>query len=459
MTRTAIEELRRQLTGDLLVAGTPDYDGARRIWNAAIDRHPALIVRCRDVHDIAHSVRFAARHQATLAIRGGGHNAAGFAICDDGVVIDLTRMREVHVDAAKQTARVAGGATFADFDAAAGAAGLACTGPVVSMVGVGGYTLGGGLGWLHRTLGLACDRLVSAQVVTADGQIVEASERSHPDLFWALRGGGGNFGVVSAFEFRLAPIPRVVAGLIFHPLEALPDVAALVREFNHDAPDEVCVWLMMRKAPASPALPTELHGRPVVAIGVCYAGAEATAGGVLGRLRQFGKPLLDNVQPRAYAEWQRALDGAWGDGFGNHWTGHYLPELTDAAAHTLLDAVSRVTSPFTDVKLLTLGGAMARVGEEETAVSFRQSKYALVIQTRWPVPGNAAPHLTWSRALFEAMKPHSTGKVYVNFMPADDGANRIADAYGAPTWQRLRRIKTHYDPHNLFHMNQNIHPA
>lgn len=455
---TAFEEMKRHLKGDLQLETDPGYESSRGIWNAAIDRRPAMIAHCADVDDIAHAMRFADRHDALVSVRAGGHNAAGFAICDGGLVIDLTRVNHTTVDAARRTAVVGGGATFAGYDAATGAFGLASTGPIISMVGVGGYTLGGGVGWLHRKLGLACDNLLSAQVVTASGIVVEASPTSHPDLFWALRGGGGNFGIVSAFAFRVAPMLNVLAGLIYHPIEALPGVASFVRDFNATAPDDMCVWLMMRRAPASATLPAELHGRLVVAIAVCHAGSLESGARLIEPLRRFGTPLLDQVQVRRYAQWQRSLDRAWGNGFGNHWTGHYLPELTDASAHTLLEHVSRVTSPHSDVKLVQLGGAVARVGENDTAFSFRDAKYALVIQTRWENPAAAARHLAWSRDFFDAMRVHATGKVYVNFM-ADEGHSRVADAYTRETFTRLRAIKAEYDPRNRFRLNQNIVPS
>ena len=453
----ALADLQRGLEGDLLIAGMADYDAARRIWNAAVDRHPAVVVRCAGVRDIVHAVRFAGRHHAVVSVRGGGHNAAGLAVCDGGVMVDLARLRTVDVDPARKTARAAGGATFADYDAATGRFGFASTGPIISMVGVGGYTLGGGMGWLHRKLGLACDNLISAQVVTADGTILETSRTRHEDLFWALRGGGGNFGIVSAFEFRLAPVSSVIAGLVIHPLEDLPAIAAFVRDFNATAPDDVSVWLMMRKAPASPALPAELHGRLVAVIAVCYAGP---GGGerVLRPLRRFGRPLLDRVAIRSYADWQRSLDAAWGPGYGNQWLGHYLADLSDAGARTMLEHVARVTSPFTDVKLVQLGGAVARVGEDETAFSNRASGYALAVQTRWAPDDRADVHLAWSQDFFEAMRVHSTGRTYVNFM-ADEGEARVTDAYNGQTLQRLRAVKAAYDPDNRFRMNQNIRPA
>ena len=454
----AVKELKAGLRGEFLIEGMPEYETSRQIWNAAIDRHPAIIIRCADIDDIVHAVRFAKRHNALLSVRAGGHNHVGFAVCDGGLMIDLTRLASVNVDPSAQIAEVGGGTTFGVYDPATHNSGLASTGPIISMVGVGGYTLGGGIGWLHRKLGLGCDNLVSAQMVTADGAILMASAETNPDLFWAIRGGGGNFGIVSSFKFRLAPVKDVLAGLIFHPLEDLLGVAAYVREFNASAPDDVCVWLLMRKAPASPTLPAELHGRPVAAIAVCWAGDAEAGEKLLKPLRQFGRPLLDLVKIRPYPDWQKALDPAWGNGFRNQWVGHYLPELTDAAAQTMLAYVSKVTSPFTDVKLATLGGAVARVGENDTAFGFRDSKYAFVIQTRWKDPEESRQHLAWTQEFFDAMKAHGTGKVYVNFV-ADEGEKRVADAYNADSLKRLRKIKAKYDPGNLFRMNQNIRPA
>ena len=453
----ALADLRRTLRGDVLVEGMADYDAARRIWNAAIDRRPALIARCLDVHDIVRAVRFGGRHDAVMAVRAGGHHAAGFAICDGGLVIDLTRLNGVEVDPVRQTARVGGGATFADYDAATHAHGLASTGPVVSMVGVAGYTLGGGLGWLHRRIGLAIDNLAAAQIVTADGRVLDVSATKEPDLFWAIRGGGGNFGIVSAFEFRLAPITRVTAGLVVHPLEALPDVAAFVRAFNDIAPDDVSVWVMLRKAPASKALPPELHGRPIAALGVC-AGSTPEADEALRRLRAFGRPLVDDLRPREYRDWQRALDPSWMEGFGNHWDGLYLPELTDASARTLLEGVSRVSSPFSDVKLIPMGGAVARVADDATAFGHRRARYAIAIQTRWAAADPRDVHLAWSRSLAAAMRVHATGETYVNFMPGERD-RAVTEAYPPATLARLRVIKAAVDPRNRFRMNHNIRPA
>lgn len=457
-----ITELKTGLKGELLIDGVaanaPEYEDARKIWNAAIDRHPAVIIRCVDASDIACTLRFAKRHNALLSVRGGGHNHVGFAVCDGGVMIDLARLGTVEVDADQRVATAGSGTTFGTYDLATYQKGLASTGPIISMVGIGGYTLGGGIGWLHRKLGLGCDNLISAEMVTAEGDIITLSETVNSDLFWAIRGGGGNFGVVSKFKFRLAPLKDVLAGLVFHPLEDLPKIATFVREINASAPDELGLWLTMRKAPASPALPPEMYGRPVATIALCYVGADEAAEKVLKPVRQFGRPLIDLVKARPYPDWQKALDPAWENGFHNQWMGHYLPELTDGAAQTLVEYVAKVTSPFTDVKLAMLGGAMARVGEDATAFGHRDAKYAFVIQTRWNNASESAQHLAWTQEFFDAMKAHSTGSVYVNFL-ADEGEQRVADAYNAAAFQRLRKIKAKYDPNNLLRMNQNIRPA
>jgi len=453
----ALAELRKGLHGDVLTEG-PDYETARHIWNAAINRRPTLIVRCAGTNDIAQAIRFAKRHNALLSVRGGGHNHVGFAVADGGLMIDLTLLNAVTVDPEKKTAKVGGDCTFGPYHARTYEYGLASTGPIISMVGVGGFTLGGGIGWLHRKLGVGCDAVVSAEVVTSEGHILTTSEKAHPDLFWAIRGGGGNFGVVSQFEYRLGPVKDVLAGLIFHPLEDLPKVAAFVRDFNDHADDDTCVWMMMRKAPASPALPTELHGRPVATIAVCRVGTDEAADKAVKPLRQLGKPLLDAVKARPYPDWQKALDGAWGNGFQNQWVGHYLPEFTDAAAQTFLEYVGKVPSPLTDVKLAHMGGAVVRVGENATAFGHRKSKYALVIQARWRTPEETQANLAWTQQFFDAMKAHSTGKVYVNFV-ADEGERRVADAYNASSFNRLQHIKTKYDPGNLFRLNQNIRPV
>jgi FAD/FMN-containing dehydrogenase len=453
----AVTELARGIKGTVVLPTDQDYDKARAIWNAMIDRRPAFIVKCVNRPDISAAVQFAREHELLLSVRAGGHNHAGLAVCDGGMMLDLSLMRGVQVDPDSRTARAEGGATFADFDSATHRAGLASTGAIVSMVGVAGYTLGGGIGWLQRRAGLGCDNLISAEVITADGETLTASAKVNSDLFWAIRGGGGNFGVVSSFEFALHPVSEVLAGIVFHRLEDVQRIGHFLREFSGDMPEELTYWLLLRRAPASPALPESLHGRLVVGIAICWAGDIDAGQRTIKPLREFGRPLLDLVKARPYPEWQRAFDPIWGDGFHNEWMGHYLPELSDRALAALFAHVTEVTSPHTDVKIAHLGGAVARVGEDDTAFSFRGSKYAMVIQARWQNGGENGKHLRWTRDFFAAMKPHATGKVYVNFI-ANEGERRVEDAYNENTFRRLRAIKAKYDPRNLFRMNQNIKP-
>lgn len=456
--KTSLQELQRRLKGQIITPGMTDYDTSRTIWNARINRFPAVIVQCRNKTDIVETVKYARENGVLLSIKGGGHNHVGYAVCDGGVMMDLSKMKGVSIEPEKKLIKIEPGHTFSDFDAETHKAGLASTGAIISMVGVSGFTLGGGLGWLHRKTGLGCDNLVSAEVVMASGEMVIANEKENSDLYWALRGGGGNFGVVSSFEFKLHPIKNVLAGLIFHPLEELSQVASFIRDFLVDAPDDLCIWLFMRKAPNSPIIPESLHGRHVVIIGVCYSGPLSKGKTILGPIRNFKKPIIDLIKVRAYPEWQSAFDSIWGDGFRNEWMGHYIDDLNDSTIDTLIEYISRVTSPYTDVKLISLGGAVSRIGEDETAFSYRNSQFAMVIQTRWKNPGEDEKHLKWTHEFFDAMKSHGTGKVYVNFI-SDEGDNRVKQAYNPSTFKRLQKIKSKYDPSNLFRMNQNIKPV
>jgi FAD/FMN-containing dehydrogenase len=453
-----VQRLRQSLSGRLIQPGDEDYDAARSIWNARIDRKPGVIVRCTNTSDIAAALRFAEEFNLFLSTRAGGHNHTGHSLCDGGMTLDLSAMRKVRVDSERAIAEADGGATFAEYDAATQAAGLASTGAIVSMVGVAGYTLGGGIGWLHRKMGLGCDNLVAAEVVSAKGEILQANTEENPDLLWALRGGGGNFGVVSSFQFKLHPLREVLAGIVFYPLEELARVGRVVAEMNEDAPDELTVWMLLRRAPSIPALPPEMHGVHVAAVGICYAGTGERAEKAVQPLRRISKPLADLVKARPYAQWQSAFDSIWGDGYGNEWMGHYLPGLSEAALATLQKHVEKVPSRHSDVKVARLGGAMARVEENATAFSFRDSAYALAIQARWSGAEEEAENLQWIHDFFEDMKVHSTGRVYVNFI-ADEGPLRVADAYNAATFQKLRQIKARYDPENRFCLNQNIPPA
>lgn len=317
MMKSSLSKLQALVKGRIITPGMAGYDDSRAIWNARINRFPSNIVQCVNVTDIIESVKYAKEHDAILSIKAGGHNHAGFAVCEGGVMIDLSNMKGAKLDPENKIIKIEPGLKFSDFDAATHNAGLASTGAIISMVGVPGFTLGGGLGWLHRKVGLGCDNLISAEVVTASGEIVVASEKENSDLLWALRGGGGNFGVVSSFEFKLHPIKNVLAGLIFHPLEELAQVASFVRDFMVDAPDEMSIWMFMRKAPAFPILPESLHGKHVAIIAVCYSGPVSKGEEVMAPIRNFGKPIIDLIEVRAYKNWQSAFDPIWGDGFNN----------------------------------------------------------------------------------------------------------------------------------------------
>ncbi|MEJ2156462.1 MAG: FAD-binding oxidoreductase [Desulfobacteraceae bacterium] len=456
--RAAVTSLESSLHGALLRAGDDGYDGARTIWNAMIDRRPGLIVRPADTRDVAAAVGFAARQGIRLSVRGGGHHHLGFAVCDGGITIDMRTMNKGAVDVQRNIAQVETGMTFSEFDALTHRHGRAATGAIVSMVGLPGYLLGGGIGWLHRKAGAGCDNIVSAELVTADGEVVEVDDQRDPDLLWALRGGGGNLGVVTRLGMRLHPVRDVLAGLVFFDLEELPEVAAFVDGFMDDAPNDLNVWMLHRRAPRSPVLPKSIHGRRVIALAVTYAGPLDGAEQAARPLRTFRQPLVDLVKVRPYPEWQQALDGAWGDGFHNEWVGHYLDRYDAEAMATLQRFVDDVPSPHTDVKLARLGGAFSAVGEDDTAFGFRQSRYALVIQTRWEDPEESERQLSWTREFHGAMAAHGNGKVYMNFI-GQEPASRCADAYTAASIARLRDLKRRWDPDNLFRMNINIEPA
>lgn len=453
-----VSEFTRSLAGGVLTAETPGYDQARAIWNAMIDRRPALIARCATAEDVARTVRFARAHDLLVAVRGGGHNIAGNAVCDGGLLIDLSGMRAVQVDTAKRTARAEGGVTLGDFDAATQAHGLATPLGINSTTGIAGLTLGGGFGWLSRTLGLTIDNLLSAEVVTATGDRVTASARDNADLFWALRGGGGNFGIVTSFEFRLHPVgPEVLAGLIVHPLAAARDVLRYYRDFVAGAPDELAVWFVLRKAPPLPFLPPEWHGREILALAACWNGERAAGEKALAPLRAFGDKIADVIGPAPYTAWQQVLDPLLVPGQRNYWKSHEFIELSDGLIEVFLDFAARLPDPQTEMAFAQLGGAIQRVARDATAYSHREPNFLINVHGRWGEPAKDAACIAWARELFAACAPFSTGAVYVNFMTGDEG-DRVRAAYGA-NYERLARLKQKYDPTNFFRLNQNIRPV
>ena len=452
------ETFRARFTGSLVGPGDEGYDAARRVWNGSIDRYPALVARCAGIADVAVALEFTRESGLAVAVRGGGHNVAGFGTCDGGVVIDLLGMQRVRVDRTRRRALVEGGATWAGFDREAQVHGLATTGGLMSSTGVAGFTLGGGIGWLMRQYGLACDNLLSAEVVTAGGRHLRASAVDHDDLFWGLRGGGGNFGIVTRFEFGLHPVgPEVLGGLRLYHQRLAPDVIAAWRDLMLAAPDELTLATVLRRAPASPAIPKHLHGEPVVAVAGMYAGAVEDGARLLRALDAVGPPLVDGIGPKPYTAVQSMSDGAWQPGFENYWKAEFLRSVDDSVIETVVDFADRISSPLSDIKLAPLGGAIARVAEADTAYPHRQAPWVININTRW-ADGPPDQHVDWTRALWEALQPSSTGGVYVNFL-GDEGPDRVRAAYGASNYERLTRLKSVYDPDNVFQLNQNIPPA
>lgn len=435
---------------ELIVPGDARYDAARTVWNAAIDRRPAAIARCSSADEVVAAVRFARERGWPLAVRGGGHNIAGLAVCDGGLVIDLSRWRGARVDG--RVAHVAPGTLWGELDLATQVHGLAAPGGLVSKTGVAGFTLGGGLGWLTRRFGPACDSLLGAEVVTADGEVVEADD----ELLWGLRGGGGNFGVVTRFDLALHPVgPIVYAGVRAYPLERLDEVLAAREVLTASAPPELATLLILRQAPPAPWIPAEVHGRHVAMLALCWTG-EGTPGFAMP-----GGPLADSLAQRPWAEWQRFSDAAWVEGFHNYWKAEYVERLD---AGVLAEFAAGITSPLSDIKVIHLDRPSAGTGPSgaprdsltarDGAFGHRDAKLVLNINARWD-GGEAARHVAWARSLWQAMQPCSSGGVYVNFL-GDEGQERVRAAYGEANYARLVELKRRYDPENVFRVNQNI---
>jgi len=459
ISKDALDGVRGALRGSLCLPGDVGYDEARTIWNAMIDRHPAAVVRAAGADDVVTTVRLAAQRGLLLSVRGGGHNIAGNAVCEGGLMLDLSRMSAVRVDAAARTARVEPGARLADLDAATQAFGLATPLGINSTTGVAGLTLGGGFGWLSRKYGLTVDNLRSADVVTAAGELVRASATSHPDLFWALRGGGGNFGVATAFELGLHPVgPQITAGLIVHPFSRARAVLAEYRGLVDKAPDELSCWVVMRKAPPLPFLPVSVHGTEILVLALCHVGDVTAGAEAVAPFRAIGRPIADVVGPTPYAGWQTAFDPLLTPGARNYWKSHDFVELADGLLDVLLAAVPRLPSPECEIFVGNLGGAINRVPADATAYPHRNVNFVMNVHTRWREPADDAACIAWTRALHDAVAPFATGGVYVNFMPQDESARVRAGAYG-PNYEQLARIKARYDPANLFRMNQNVTPV
>jgi FAD/FMN-containing dehydrogenase len=437
------------LRGALLREGEDGYDAARKVWNGMIDRRPALIARCAGVADVMAAVRFARTHSVLVSVKGGGHNITGNAVCEGGLMIDLSLMKSVRVDLQKRTARAEAGLTWGEFNRETQAFGLAATGGVVSTTGIAGLTLGGGLGWLMGKHGLSCDNLLSADIVTADGQLLTVSAEQNPDLFWGLRGGGGNFGVVTSFEYRLHPVTSVVAGMVIHPIDKAKDLLCFYRDFARSSPDEVI---------SAAALMTSPEGAPVAVIIASYIGDLAAGEQALAPVRRFGSPLVDTIGPTSYVELNSLFDAAvpYG-GVQRYWKSSFLKELGDDLLDIFVARTAKLLSPMSMVLFFHMHGAATRVDRDETAFGLRQDQWDYDVISQWTDPAETAQHVQWTRDFWNAVEPFASGEVYVNHLDAEE-ATRIRAAYGGH-YDRLVALKNKYDPTNLFRLNQNIRPT
>ena len=453
-----IEELKAGFQGEILLPSDGAYGSARKIWNAMIDKRPAVIARCATTSDVVRGVNFARDNGLALAVRGGGHNIAGHALCDDGLVLDLSQMKAATVDPAGRRVTIEGGATLADLDAATQAHGLATPVGINSTTGIGGLTLGGGFGWLSRKYGLTVDNLEAAEVVTAAGAVVRASAAERPDLFWALRGGGGNFGVVTRFTFRLHPVgPHVLSGLIVYPLAEAKAVLQQYRAFAAQAPEELAVWSVLRQAPPLPFLPARVHGTGIIALALLYAGDPRQGEPLIAPLRTFGTSLGEHVGVQPYVAWQQAFDPLLTAGARNYWKSHNFTTLQDGLFDVVAGYVEQLPSPQCEIFFGALGGATARPVPDSAAYPHRDAKFVMNFHGRWEDPADDKRCIGWARDFFNATAPFASGGVYVNFLSSDEG-DRVRSAYGS-NYDRLAQVKRKYDPNNLFRMNQNIKPA
>jgi FAD/FMN-containing dehydrogenase len=450
-----IEKLKGKVKGQIVLPDDPNYNKVREIWNAMIDRRPAVIVQCDAADDVLHAISYARENGLELSIRGGGHNIAGSSLCDNGVLIDLSNMKTVSVDAQNRRAYVEPGATLGDFDKAAQAHGLATPMGINSTTGVAGLTLGGGFGWLTRKYGMTIDNLVSADMVTADGRKMRVSEDENAELFWAIRGGGGNFGVVTRFEFALYPVgPEILAGLLVFPLNQAKQVLQKYREFVKSAPVELNIWAILRKAPPLPFLPENVHGKEVIVLAVFYAGDTKEGEKLIDPLRGFGEPYGEHIGAMPYAQWQQAFDPLLTPGARNYWKSHNFTQLSDDALDSIIEFAGKLPSPQCEIFVGLIAGFANRVPSDAMAYGHRDAKFVLNVHGRWDEAEQDKTCIAWARAFFEATKPYASAGAYVNFMTGDEG-DRVAAAYGE-NYSRLKEIKKKYDPENIFHNNQNI---
>lgn len=454
----ALDRFASEMHGDIITPADAEYDTLRVLWNAMIDRRPALIARCHDADDVCTAINFARNSNMLFSVRGGGHHIAGNAAVDNGMMIDLSLMRSVHIDADTRRARVGPGALLGDVDRASQSFGLATPLGINSTTGVAGLCLGGGFGWLTRKYGLTVDNLMSADLVTAEGRLITVSASQHPELFWAIRGGGGNFGVVTSFELQLHPVgPELYSGLVVYEFKEARQVLRAWRDFNRNTPDELAVWAVLRKAPPLPFLPESAHGSDVVILPVVYSGEPADGERHAAPVMEFGTPLGHHLGVQPYADFQAAFDPLLIEGARNYWKSHDFSDLTNPVIDELIAAAADLPGEECEIFMAQLGGAMGRVDRTATAYTGRDAKYVVNLHGRWQHEASDEAGRTWARAAFDALTPHATGGGYVNFLTGDE-AGRVALAYGV-NYRRLQAIKHRYDPQNLFRINQNIKPS
>lgn len=452
----AVQALKSGLRGQLLRPGDDGYDTARKVWNGMIDRHPALIARCATASDVMRSVRFGRERGLEVAVRGGGHSASGLAVCEGGLVIDLSGMKSMRIDSRRRTVRCEPGLTWGEFDRETQAFGLALTGGLQSTTGIAGFTLGGGFGYLARQHGLTSDSLLSADVVTAGGEMLTASADENADLFWGLHGGGGNFGIVTSFEFQLHPLGPVLGGMLMYPVARAKEVIGYFREFAATAPNELFPIVAFTTAPAAPSVPAHLQGKPVVSIVLCYSADPEEGKRILRPLYAALPPDADLVRVRPYTDMQMLLDAANPAGRLNYWKSEYLQGLPDGAVNALIEHNQRRSSPFSKIMIPRLGGAISTAGD--SAYVHRSAPYLINVMAMWADPQDSDGQVAWARELWSALRPFSAGGVYVNFL-SDEGADRVKAAYDPQTYRKLATLKKKYDPENFFHLNQNIQPS
>ncbi len=456
-----VEKFRASLHGQFIQPGDARYDDERKVWNGMIDRRPSMIVRCADKADVISCINFARTEKLLVAVRGGGHNVAGFGTCDDGIVIDLSQMKKIEVDIAAHTARAQAGLTWGEFDKATQSYHLATTGGLVSTTGIAGFTLGGGFGWLVRKYGLAVDNLLSVDMILANGQQLTASPTENADLFWGVRGGGGNFGVVTSFQFRLHDLgPLIYGGAIFHSAEKSKDLLRFYRGWTPALPDELSTMVIFLTAPPAPFVPKDLVGTPMIAVAFCYSGLLNEGEQVVKPLYDFATPAIDLAGPMPYLDLQSMFDATGPKGIHAYWKTEYLNNLGDDVVDVLVGHSSKMStlSCFTAVHIHHWGGAIKRVDTDGSAFAHRNTPYVLNIIGLWPEHEEADKHITWTRDFARAIQPMSTGQVYLNFLGSESEA-RIKAAYDPVKYERLVALKNKYDPANLFRLNQNIKPS